>query len=270
MDDATFGSAVRAVRIKRGLTQSQVAAASGISRSVVSLIERGGLEGTSLRLVRHVAVALGISVSLEARWRGAEMARLLDERHAALVRSVVRRLTAKGWHAKPEHTFSIWGERGSIDVLAWHPSSRALVCIEVKTKLPDLQDLLSTMDRKRRLAPTLARTEGWKPLTVGSVLVLPDETWARNAVKRFDSVFEAALPARTPSVRSWFGNPDRDIRGIWFLLNDAPSSTPRPSGGSMRVKSRQRRVTGANSRSRPRFEAPRDCFPGTPDPVSSS
>lgn len=118
MDDAKVGSVFRAVRIRRGMSQSQVAEAAGISRAVVSSIERGLLEGTSMRLVRRVSTALGISLELEARWRGAEAATLLDERHARLVRAVVARLTGLGWQAFPEHTFNVWGERGSVDVLA--------------------------------------------------------------------------------------------------------------------------------------------------------
>ncbi len=249
MDDAQFGSAVRAVRIRRGLSQSEVAEAARVSRSVVSLIERGGLEGTSLRLVRQVTVALGVSLSLEPRWRGAEMAKLLDERHAALVRAVVARLIAEGWQALPERTFSVWGERGSIDVLAWQPASRALLCVEAKTRLPDLQDLLSAMDRKRRLAPAAARPEGWKPLVVGSVLAVPEETWARNALKRFDAVFAAAQPAGTLDVRRWLAHPDREIRGVWFVPNDAPGSATRRPGGSMRIRPRRAVAAGPNPRS---------------------
>ena len=78
MDDAKVGSVFRAVRIRRGMSQSQVAEAAGISRAVVSSIERGLLEDTSMRLVRRVSTALGISLELEARWRGAEASTLLD------------------------------------------------------------------------------------------------------------------------------------------------------------------------------------------------
>jgi len=177
MDDAQIGSVFRAVRIRRGLSQEQVAVASGVCRSVVSLIERGGLEDTSVRSVRRVAVALGVSLTLVPRWRGADLAELLDEKHAAMVRGVVARLTARGWQTLPERTFSVWGERGAIDVLAWHAAEKALLCVEVKTRLPDLQDLLSTMDRKRRLAPGLVWELGWRPVVVGSVLTLPAETW---------------------------------------------------------------------------------------------
>lgn len=176
MDDVQLGAVFRAVRIRLAMTQSQVAEKASVGRSVVSRIEKGLLEETSLPAIRQVARALAISLQFEPRWRGADLAALLDERHAAQVQAAVRRLAGLGWQSLPEHTFNVWGERGSVDVLAWHPVWRAVLVAEIKTRLPDLQDLLSTMDRKRRLAPTLARDMGWKPLLVGSVLVLPEET----------------------------------------------------------------------------------------------
>lgn len=245
---------LRAVRIRRGLTQAQVAVVAGVSRPLVSMIERGALDATSLRTTRRVAVALGISLALEPRWRGAELAKLLDERHAALVNAVTVRLTAGGWQVTPEHTFNEWGENGSIDVFAWQPASRALLAVEVKTSLPDLQDVLSTMDRKRRLAPKLARDLGWRPLIVGSVLALPAETWARNAVERHGPIFGAALPARASEVRHWLQNPARDLRGVWFLLNDSPGSTKRRHGGQMRARPRR----GAPEATTPRSAAAGD------------
>jgi len=239
MDDTQFGAAIRAVRLRRALTQQRLAALAGVSRPIVSLIERGRLEETSVRTVRQVAAILGVSVTLTARWRGAEMAKLLDESHAALVGSVAGRLAAAGWTVRPEHTFSVWGERGSIDVLAWNPARRALLSVECKTKLPDLQDLLSTMDRKRRLARHIAKLEGWEPAAVGSVLVLDDATWARNAIRRSGAVFDSALPARTVAVRRWLDCPSGDLRGIWFLLNDSGTNAKRRSGGLMRAGRRK-------------------------------
>jgi DNA-binding XRE family transcriptional regulator len=231
------------------MTQEQLAEAAGVSRPTVSLIERGLPEETSVRTVRRVAAILGVSVTLNARWRGAEMAKLLNEAHAALVGSVVARLSAAGWLVLPEHTFSIWGERGSIDVFAWHPACRALLCVECKTKLPDLQDVLSTMDRKRRLARDIAKLEGWDPGIVGSVLVVPDQTWARHAVAKSEAVFDAALPARTVEVRRWLGHPAGDLRGIWFLLNDSPTNTRLRAGGQTRTGKRPDATSGASKRS---------------------
>jgi transcriptional regulator with XRE-family HTH domain len=238
VNDAQVGSVIRAIRLRRGLSQSELGAAAGVSRSVVSAIERGGLDGSPLRVVRRVSSALGVSLVVEPGWRGAQLAKLLDERHAAMVQNVVARLAALGWQSYPEHTFSVWGERGVYDVLSWHPARRALLSIEIKTRLPDLQDLLSTMDRKGRLAPKMADELGLRPRVFASVLVLPEETWARNAIGNFGPVFAAALPARTTEVRRWIHQPERDLRGIWFLLNDARGSVKQRPGGSMRVRRR--------------------------------
>jgi transcriptional regulator with XRE-family HTH domain len=240
MDDVQLGSAIRLVRIRQGWTQSQLAARVDVSRSIVSLIERGRAEETTLATLRSVAAGVGMSVTFAPRWRGADLARLLDHAHAALVGAVVERVSAAGWTVRPEHTFSIWGERGSIDVMAWLPAARALLTVECKTSLPDLQDVLSTMDRKRRLAPEIARLEGWDPAVVASVLVLPDSTWARNRVRHSGSVFDAALPARTVDVRCWIGAPSGSLRGIWFLPDDTVTSAMRGRGGLMRVASRRK------------------------------
>lgn len=245
MDDSQVGSVIRAVRIRRGLRQADVAALAGVSQAAVSAIESGRIERTTIHALRRVAGAVGVSVALTPRWRGAETAKLLDERHAALVRAVVARLGAIGWDARTEPTFNIRGERGAIDVLAWHPVARVVLVIEVKTVICDLQDLLSTMDRKRRLAPIVARDLGWRPLVVASVLVLPDETQARHAVARYETIFRVSLPARGPEVRAWLKAPDRELRGVWFLLNASPDDAKRRFRGSMRV----RRRTGQQSRS---------------------
>jgi transcriptional regulator with XRE-family HTH domain len=245
VDDLRVGAVVRAVRIKRGLRQSEVAAAAGVSDATVSLIELGRLEGVTVRAVRRVAASVGVSLPFVPRWRGPELARLLDEDHARMVAALTALLASRGWVVKPEYTFSVFGERGSIDILGWHPISRALLVIEVKTDLPDLQDLLSTIDRKGRLARSLARDLGWMPEWVGQVLVVPDETWARNVVSAYRPLFDAALPARTLEVRRWIRRTEStpgDLRGIWFL-NSSTSGRSRKRGGTFRVRKLVRSVS---------------------------
>ena len=66
-----------------------------------------------------------------------------------------------GWTFASEVSFSIWGERGVIDILAWHEPSRSLLVIELKTALVDVNELVGNMDRKRRLAAVVARERGW-------------------------------------------------------------------------------------------------------------
>lgn len=247
MNDAQIGSIFRVVRIRRGMTQATVAAAAGVSPGMVSLLERGHLERVSVVVARSVARALGISLSMEARWRGAETARLLDERHALLARAVAKVLSASGWQIHLEYTFNVFGERGSIDILAWQPQLEAVVALEIKTRLVDLQDLLSTTDRKARLLPVLCRNEGWRPKSSGSVIVLPEESWARHAVRQFQPIFATAFPARTVVVRRWLEKPAEQLRGLWFLSIGGHASANRKVGAPMRVRSRSRRPNPVKS-----------------------
>lgn len=48
----------------------------------------------------------------------------------------------------PEVSFSIYGERGVIDLLAWHGPSRTLLVIELKTEVVDAAEMLGVLDRK--------------------------------------------------------------------------------------------------------------------------
>jgi transcriptional regulator with XRE-family HTH domain len=236
MDDVQVGSVIRAVRIRRGLSQVQLAVLAGVSPSTVSLIERGHLDRAGVRVVRHVAAALEIALPFAPRWRGSQMARLLDERHAHLVGRTVASLSERGWIARPELTFSMWGERGSIDVLGLQPDLRAALVVECKSVIVDLQDLLSTLDRKRRLAPAIVEQEwGWQPATLGCVLVVPETSASRAAVARHAGVFDAVLPARTVQIRTWLHEPSGRVAGIWFLRICDPGRGKRIPGGPLRV-----------------------------------
>ncbi|MHB8399990.1 MAG: helix-turn-helix domain-containing protein, partial [Candidatus Limnocylindrales bacterium] len=123
MNDPRFGAAIRALRRRRRWRQVDLAAAAGTSQSVISQLEAGRLDGTRVSTVRSVAAALDATIAMELRWRGAATDRLLDERHAKLNGSLAAMLARHDWLVEPEVSYSRFGERGSIDLLAWHVST---------------------------------------------------------------------------------------------------------------------------------------------------
>jgi transcriptional regulator with XRE-family HTH domain len=154
MDDQRFGSVMRAVRIKRRWRQLDLAERTGLTASTISRIERGHLDRLSLATVRRVAAVLDVRVELLGRWRAGDLDRLLNARHSRLHEDVADtfREHFPWWRLAPEVSFAIYGERGIIDVLAWHAMNRSLLVIELKTDIADVNELIGTFDRKVRLA----------------------------------------------------------------------------------------------------------------------
>jgi transcriptional regulator with XRE-family HTH domain len=217
MDHVRFGLALRALRRRRAWTQQQLADRASLSRSAVQRIERGGVDDFTGRTVRKIAVALGARYDQRILWQGEGLDRLLDKDHAAIVEQVIRWLRAEGWDVVPEATFVLAGQRGSVDVLAFQAATGSLLIVEVKSVVPDMQAMLSSMDRKMRAAPILARERGWRIASVSRVLVLPDDRTARRRIETHRATVDAVLPARTRDVRRWARSPSGAIAGILFL-----------------------------------------------------
>jgi hypothetical protein len=154
----------------------------------------------------------------QLRWRAGDLDRLLDEGHASLVGRTAALLRSLGWEVRAEVSYSIYGERGSIDLLAWHEASRTLLVIEVKTELVSLEETLRKHDEKVRLARRIAEEQpGWRARAVGRLLILPDDMTARRRVARHAAVLEVAYPARGSAVRAWLRDPEPQMSGLIFM-----------------------------------------------------
>jgi hypothetical protein len=208
-----------------------------LSQSTISRVERGWFEDLSVRSLRSIFGALEVRLELAPRWRGAELERLLDEDHAAVVAAVARRLEEAGWAVALEVTYSEYGERGSIDVLGLLPSMRAAVVIEVKTDLASTEALGRKLDEKARLAARIvARRHGWQPVNVGRVVVMPESMRLRRLVQRYP-VIGRMFPAAAIAVRRWLRQPVGDLAGLWFL-SSTPPRTVREGRGVARHRVR--------------------------------
>jgi transcriptional regulator with XRE-family HTH domain len=218
MDPPRFGADVRLLRGRKGWTQVRLAREAGVPRWVITAIETG--RGDTICPIRlaQVVRALGAVLTVRILFQGEGLDRLRDRRHARLLERVVVRLRAEGWQVATEVSFSVYGERGSIDLLAFHPATGALLVVEVKSVVPDIGGMLMTLDRKVRLALRIAREQlGWEAASVSRMLVLPEERTARRRVADHASTFESALPDRNVAVKRWLRAPTGAIAGLLFL-----------------------------------------------------
>jgi transcriptional regulator with XRE-family HTH domain len=243
-DPARIGRSVRAIRIRLEWRQRDLAERAGVSRSFVSKVESGKATTADLGKLDAVCRALGADLDIKVRWHGEALDRLLDEAHAAVVERIVALLTRFGWKTWLEVTFSIYGERGSIDVLAWHATTGTLLVIEVKAVVADAQGTLSPLDRKVRLAPQIARDRRLEPAATARLLVIADSMENRRRIDRFASLFAAALPARGWTVRRWLQMPTEPIAGLIFVSDSTKSGTRRTSTGRQRVNPRRTAKSG--------------------------
>ncbi len=254
MDVIRFGLAVRALRRRRGWRQEDLAVRVRVSRAAVWRVERGRADRLTIRTLERLVEALGARLDWRLLWGGEALDRLLDQDHAALVEVVVRELAALGWEPATEVSFSIRGERGSIDVLAFHQASATLLVVEVKSVVPDVQATLVTLDRKTRLAAEIARSRGWRAARVGRLLVAPDDRTARRRVAAHGATFAGAFPARGWAVRRWLRDPTPGGAGGPFsgllFLSSAPqaSARHRVSGERRQGTLPQARAEGVRSR----------------------
>jgi transcriptional regulator with XRE-family HTH domain len=227
MDVVRLGLSIRALRRRTRWTQDRLAKEAGVSQATVSRVERGEVRHQTLHTLTLIAEALGARASLKLYWHGEDLDRLLDAAHAGLVEDVVRLLLAHGWEVVPELTFNDFGERGSIDILAFHPKTGALLMIEVKSVVPDMQAMLSGIDRKVRIAPKLASTRGWKVRSVSRLLVIADDRTTSRRVARHAATIDRVLPLRSLAVRRWLRDPNGSIGGVLFLASIQGTGTKR-------------------------------------------
>lgn len=249
MRDLHVGRIARVLRQRLGLRQVDVSERAGLGHDLVSRVERGRLDGLTIRSLRRVFEVFDAEVVVVVRWRGGELDRLVDRRHAVLAGRLAARLAGLGWEVVPEVSYSEFGERGSIDLLARHAETATLLVIEIKSELTSIEETVRRHDAKSRLGAKVARDRfGWVASSVARLLVLPDERTPRRHVARFADVLGRAYSSRGRAVSAWLAAPDGAISGLLFLSH-ADGARLRQRSGPVRRVSRPR--TGPPAPKRP-------------------
>lgn len=182
------------------------------------LIEAGDAGQVRLDRTRRIFRAAGGRAQLTTWWNGAAADRILDERHAALVERAVGVLQRRGWTTAVEVSFSEYGERGSVDILAAVQRHLAVAVCEVKSDIGSLEETNRRLDIKGRLPPIIAERQfGWRPLRIGRILIAPESAAIRRIVATHRLTMTSAYPLQGREVRAWFREPTRSMSGLWFL-----------------------------------------------------
>jgi transcriptional regulator with XRE-family HTH domain len=218
------------LRIRRGWRLRDLAVHCGLSPATIGRTELGSI--SSVAVLRAHAAALDLRVEIRLVGRGTDVARLLDDEHAAIVETLAAALVRAGWAVEPEASYSEYGERGRIDLLAFDPARRVLEVVEVKTELADLQDLFGSLDVKVRLAPMLGRRRGWSPSRVVRVLAVAATAANRSVVHTHPALF---APFESRSLRDR-GLPVRDQERVLLWIPASAAGRRRWLAGRRRVR----------------------------------
>lgn len=225
--------------------------AAGVGATACSLLERGKVAELTVRTARAITGAVDLPLSWDVGWQRQEIDRLLDADHSALAGLWTRRLEKLGWIVRSEVSFNRYGDRGRIDLLAFHPMHRVLLVIEIKTVLADAQALLGGLDVKVRNAPYIARDLGWQPRLVVPAIVMADGTTVRRHVAGLEALF-GRYSLRGQAASTWLRAPDGSPTGV-LTFTELPSS----AGSDARRAGRRRiRLPAANSRSNTMADQP--------------
>jgi transcriptional regulator with XRE-family HTH domain len=218
-------------RSARGWSRRELARRARLSRHVVDRVENASAS-PSLAAIARLFDTLGIEAELVTRAPFlVDGARQRDAAHARCGEYIHRRLKRLGVLVEREVGIVDGRTHGWIDLLAFEPTTRSLVIIEIKTQLDDVGQVERTLGWYERQVWTACRRLRWRPSRVVSWLVLlaTEAVEARLEVNR--AALRLAFPERAPAMHRWLRDPTsgrvpgrglavvdpRNRRRVWLL-----------------------------------------------------
>lgn len=127
-------------------------------------------------------------------------------------------------------------------MLGWHAAQRALLVCELKSDVVDPQELVGSLDRKRRLARKIAHDRGLDPATISCWVIVAESSANRRRVDGYRAFFANAYPTDGRAIRAWLRRPVGEVAALSFL----PIMHPRTG---KQIRSTRQRVHRASARS---------------------
>lgn len=218
-----IGTMVLENRLRRGMSKTDLAERSGVSRQMVAAVE-SATANPSLDIV--AALFAGLELQIEVAARGPVLIGSTPQRdaaHASCSAYLQRRFDAAGWVTAREVRIEDGRYLGWIDLLAFHEPSGTLVVIEVKTQIDDLGAIERSIDWYERAAVSAARRLGWRPTRTASWLValatdeVDDRIWANR------TALSLSFPIRAASMMATMTDPAGSALGRGLALIDPRS-----------------------------------------------
>ena len=170
---------------------------------------------------------------------------MLNAKHGALAESVTAWLLDwPGWEVRPEVSFNFDGERGAVDLVAWHAATRTVLLIELKTDIVDVGELVRTFDRKRRLAGRIAASCGWRAEQAGCAVIVREGRTNRRRVTQHALTLGASRPDDVRRLRAWLAAPAGRLAALAFLPDHHQTAARQSSATLRRVRVRGTTAAG--------------------------
>jgi transcriptional regulator with XRE-family HTH domain len=215
----TFGPVARSTRIRLDLTQQALADAIGISRGYVAKIERGRAN-VSVDTLELVAQGLGMTLELMVTGPLFLADRPIhDLVHARCGEAIGRRLRAAGWEVLREVEVTSGRVHGWIDILAFHPRTRTMLIIEIKTRLDDVGGLQRQLGWYERHLAEVARRQGWVPRDTSTWLIGLASQELEQALTSNRSYIDEAFSGRAAHMLDVAAGVARPVRRAVALID---------------------------------------------------
>jgi transcriptional regulator with XRE-family HTH domain len=191
-----LGAAIRVARRDRGWSQAALAVSAGVSQSLVSDIESGGV-GASIESLASVARALDAQLTIELRApRVIRLGERQDPAHSRCVAASRGVFERAGLACVVEREIVDGRFRGWIDLLGYSRESRRLVLAEIKTEIRDLGGLERQVGWYVRACMGAVRGLGWQPKEIVVVVALLATAVNDACVVANRQAFGQAFPMR--------------------------------------------------------------------------
>jgi transcriptional regulator with XRE-family HTH domain len=222
-----FGLALGQIRRRLGATQADVGRRVGRSQSWVSKVERAKILTLTIGDADALCRAMGATLVFGCEapvFTGKDRQR--DAAHAMCVAFVAGRLQRSGWEVEREVQIGHPRRPGWIDLLAFHPITRTLLIIEIKTWFNDMGGLERQLAWYGEHALAAARRRGWMPLHAATAALFLATEVNDQALRANARGIKQRFPVRWRRLAALTsGGPTESIEGWGIAMIDPRSRT---------------------------------------------